>query len=147
MNYEVRQIDVVERPTAVIEATTTWGQFPTVWSELLNEVWTCLRAGGITSGCRNVMLYLDNLPNVEVGVQLAEPCPLTGRVTTSVLPAGRVAMTTHRGSYAELGNAHRAILDWCATSGEHTTGTRWEIYGPHNDDVAQTWTEIYYLLA
>jgi effector-binding domain-containing protein len=146
VTYEVRQIDVVERATAVVGACTSWGRFPTVWPELLDEVWTCLRAGGITSGCRNVMLYLDNVPNVEVGVQLDEPCPLAGRVRASVLPAGRVATTTHRGSYAGLGKAHRAILDWCATSGESPTRTRWEIYGPHDDDVAQVWTEIYYLL-
>jgi effector-binding domain-containing protein len=147
VSYEVRLIDVVARPTAVIGTTTTWEQFPKVWRELLDEVWACLRAGGITSGCRNVMLYLDNVPNVEVGVQLSEPCPLTGRVVASALPAGRAATTVHRGSYAELGLAHRAVLDRCAANGERASGTRWEVYGPHNDDIAQVWTEIYWLLA
>ena len=26
-------------------------------------------------------------------------------------------------------------------------GIRWEIYGPHNDDPAQQWTEVWWLLA
>jgi effector-binding domain-containing protein len=49
------------------------------------------------------MLYLDDTSRVEVGVELLRPCPLTGRVVSSSLPAGRVAKTVHYGSYAELG--------------------------------------------
>jgi len=55
-------------------------------------------------------------------------------------------MTVHRGPYSELAAAHRAVLDWCATQGKRKTGTRWEVYGPHNDDPAKVWTEVYYLL-
>jgi hypothetical protein len=43
------------------------------------------------------MLYLDSVPNVELGVLLGQPCPLTGRVVASALPAGTAAMTVHRG--------------------------------------------------
>jgi hypothetical protein len=107
MTYRVIVTDVLARPTAVVAATTTWQEFPVLWTELLDEVWMCLRAGGISGGCRNVMLYRDDVPHVEVGVELLQPCPLTGRVVGSSLPAGQVAMTTHRGTYAGLGSAHR----------------------------------------
>jgi effector-binding domain-containing protein len=147
MSYQVRVVDVAARPTVVIATTTTWDQFPTVWKGLLGEVWACVRAGGIRSGCRNVMLYLDDTPRIEVGVQLSQPGPLTGRVVASMLPAGRAAMTVHRGSYAELHQAHQAVLDWCTASGEHLTRTRWEVYGPHRDDITRIWTEVYWLLA
>src|SRR5882672_5203474 len=100
MSYEVNAIDVAARPTAVVAATTTWQEFPTLWRTLSGEVWTCLRAGGVHGGCRNVMLYRDDVPNVEVGVELRQPCVLTGRVVASALPAGRAAMTVHHGSYA-----------------------------------------------
>ena len=109
--YDVSEAVVAGRPTAVVPATTTWQKFPALWSELLDEVWACLRAGGIHRGCRNVMLYLDDVPNVEIGVLLDQPCPLTGRVVASTLPAGNVATTVHHGSYAELGLAHQAVLD------------------------------------
>ena len=146
MRYQVTETDVVARPTAVVAATTTWQEFPTLWRDLLHEVWTCLRAGGVVRGCRNVMLYWDDTPHVEVGVELHVPCPLTGRVAASTLPAGQVAMTVHRGPYAGLAAAHRAVLDWCAAQGRRPAGPRWEGYGPHRDDPAKVWTQVYYLL-
>ena len=135
------------RPTAVVAAATTWAEFPTLWGQLLGEVWDCLRAGGITRGCRNVMLYRDGVPNVEVGVLLDQPCPLTGRVVASTLPAGAAAMAVHRGSFGGVGAAHDAVVGWCAANDHRLSGTRWEVYGPHNDDPAQQWTEVYWLLA
>lgn len=146
MRYQVSVAEVVTRSTAVVPATTTWQEFPTLWKVLLDEVWTCLRAGGVERGCPNVMLYLDDTPRVEVGVELRVPCPLTGRVVASALPAGQAAMTIHRGPYAGLAEAHRAVPDWCAAQGRRTAGPRWEIYGPHDDDPAKVWTEVYYLL-
>ena len=146
MSYEVTVTDVAARPTAVVPATTTWQEFPTLWRELSGEVWACLHAGGVDHGCRNVMLYRDDVPHVEVGVELLVPCTLTGRVVASALPAGQVAMTTHRGPYAGLTEAHRAVLDWCAAQGRQPAGPRWEVYGPHSDDPAEVWTEVYYLL-
>lgn len=147
MTYQITVMDVAARPTAVVPATTTWQEFPTVWMQLLDEVWGCMRAGGIDLGCRNVMLYLDDTPQVEIGVQLNQPCPLTGRVVASTLPAGRVAMTTHLGPYTELASAHRAVVDWCGAEGLRPAGVRWEIYGPHRDDPAELTTEIYWLLS
>jgi effector-binding domain-containing protein len=149
MMHEVSVGEVAARPTAVVAATTTWREFPRLWQPMLDEVWACLRVGGVTSGCRNVMRYRDDMSNgalnVEVGVLLTTPCVLTGRVVASELPAARVARTVHIGPYAELGAAHQAVLTWCAAEGLRTTGTRWEIYGPH--DPAEPWTEISYELA
>jgi effector-binding domain-containing protein len=146
MGYEVNETAVAARPTAVVPATTSWEEYPTIWLGLLNEVWACLRAGGIQSGCRNVMLYLDEVPHVEVGVELTQPCPLTGQVVASTLPGGTVAMTLHWGPYAGLGAAHDAVKQWCQASGRERAGPWWEVYGPHNNDPAQVWTEVYYLL-
>ncbi len=146
MDYEVSLADVGSRPTAVVAATTTWPQFPRLWGQLLGEVWDCLRAGGIQRGCPNIMLYLDTVPNVEVGVLLDQPCPLTGRVKSSALPAGTTAMAVHRGPFEDVKAAHDAVVTWCAAHQHQLNGTRWEIYGPHHDDPAQQWVEVYWLL-
>ena len=146
MSYQVTVTDAEARPTAVVAAATTWPEFPGLWKQLLDEVWACLRAGGITRGCRNIMLYLDDVPHVEVGVQLNQPCPLTGHVVASALPAGRVAMTVHRGAYAGLGRRTRRCGTGAPARG-CAGGPRWEIYGPHDDDPAKVWTEVHYLLA
>jgi effector-binding domain-containing protein len=147
VDYEVRLTNAGPRPTAVVAATTTWQDFPMLWGQLLGEVWDCLHAGGIYRGCRNIMLYRDSVPNVEVGVLLDQPCPLTGRVVASSLPAGTAAMTVHRGPFGEVGAAHDAVLGWCAAYGHRADGIRWEIYGPHSDDPAQQSTEVYWLLS
>jgi effector-binding domain-containing protein len=147
MDYEIALADAEARPTLVIAASTTWQDFPALWGKLLGEVWDCLYAGGIHRGCRNIMLYLDTVPNVEVGVLLDQPCPLQGRVVNSSLPSGAAAMTTHRGSFGEVGAAHDAVVAWCAAQRHELAGIRWEVYGPHNDDPAQQWTEVYWLLS
>jgi effector-binding domain-containing protein len=147
VDFEVTVAAVPARRTAVIAAVTTWREFPTLWGQLLGEVWGCLREGGIERGCRNVMLYRDSVPTVEVGVLLDQPCLLTGRVVASTLPAGTAATTVHRGSFADLGAAHDAVVGWCAAQGHRLTGTRWEVYGPHDDDPAQQWTEISWLVS
>jgi effector-binding domain-containing protein len=146
MTHEVTLELVDARPTAVVRETTTWTEFPTVWPPLLGEVWSCLHAGGIVDGCPNVMVYTDSgdQVDVEIGVELRRPCPLTGRVEASVLPAGRVATTVHRGPYSQLGLAHEAISVWCEKNGHDPTGTRWEIYGPHVDDPTLLVTEVYW---
>ena len=147
MSYHVIETDVPARATVVVAATTTWHGLPALWKELLDEVWAYLRADGVDGGCRNVMLYLDGVPHVEVGVELDRPGPLPGRIVASSLPGGRVAMTTHHGTYADLGSAHQAVIDWCADHGHRRAGPRWEVYGPHDADPAKVWTEIYWLLA
>jgi effector-binding domain-containing protein len=131
---EVELTTVDARPTAVVAATTTWQEFPVLWGRLLGEVWECL-------------LYRDDVPNVEVGVLLDRPCPLTGRVTASSLPAGTAATTVHRGPFRDVGEAHDAVVRWCAAHGHRLTGVRWEIYGPHDDDPARQWTEVSWLLS
>lgn len=118
MTHEVTIRHVDARPTAVVAARISWRTLPTQWPGLLGEVWECLRAGRINGGCPNVMLYRDSGFDVEVGVELRQPCPLTGRVVSSTLPAGEVAMTVHRGPYSELGSAHRQWLN-----GAHSTVT------------------------
>jgi effector-binding domain-containing protein len=147
VGYEIEVRHVEARPTAVVAATTTWPEFPRLWPSLSGAVWANLRAGGITRGCPNVMLYLDDVPRVEVGVELRQPCPLAAPVVASTLPAGRVATTVHRGPYSGLASAHRAVREWCATHAYEIAGPHWEIYGPHQDDPAQLQTEVYWLLA
>ena len=140
-------VETAPPSTLMVPATTSWSEFPTLWPELSQEVWGCVRAAGITSGSPNVMLYRDDVPNVEIGVLCSDPVPLTGRVQVSALPGGRVATATHRGHGAQLGGTHDAVHEWCRAEGHELTSTRWEIYGPHRDDPADSWVEVSWLLA
>lgn len=146
MSYLVREVETTGQPTAVVVEAATWEVFPTLWPRLLDAVWAAVRLEqGITAN-RNVMLYKDDVPNVEVGVEVAEPIPDLGRVVPSCLPAGRAAMTTHHGSYGDLGSAHRAVIEWCDRNGLQRVGPRWEIYGHWREDSAGQDVDVYYLV-
>jgi effector-binding domain-containing protein len=132
-------------PTAVVREATTWEAFPGRWRPLLDEVWAFVRATGLQAG-RNVMVYADDVPNVEVGVEIEEGFAPAGRVVGSVLPAGRAARTILRGppSPEGLGSAHRAVLRWCEANGERPTRVRWEVYGHWRDEEPEAFeTEVY----
>ncbi len=146
MSYAVAEIEATARPTAVIAQETSWEAFPALWVTLLDEVWATVRSiDGIVPN-RNVMLYKDSTPNVEVGVEVAAPFPGAGRVIPSTLPEGRAVTTTHRGGYQDLGSAHEAIIEWCARHRLERAGPRWEIYGHWREDAAEPEVELYHLL-
>jgi effector-binding domain-containing protein len=119
-----------------------------LWSELLSEVWAFVRGTDLSPG-RNVMLYKDDVPNVEVGVEVAGSFPPSGRIVPSSLPAGRAATTISRGAPSPegLAAAHSAVLAWCAANGHKKTGTRWEVYDHWRDDPDRFETEVYWLLS
>ena len=129
---DVSQLTVEAQPTAVIAEATSWEAYPELWPRLLDEVWSAVRPrrDEFAPG-RNVMLYKDDVPNVEVGVEVAGSFAPLGRVIASELPARRVVTATHRGSW-DVGPAHRAVADECRRLGLERVGPRWEIYGHFN---------------
>jgi len=143
----IRVVTVQSRPTAVIAVTTTWEEFPLLWSPLLSEVWDFVRATGTHAG-RNVMLYRDQRPAVEVGVELDGPVAPAGSVVLSALPAGNAATTIDEGAPTaeSLAHAHSRLESFCASAGHNPAGPIWEIYSHWNEDPAQMHTEIYHLL-
>jgi effector-binding domain-containing protein len=145
-SYEIVVRPTAASATAVVAQATSWDEFPSLWPVLLDEVYAFVRAGGATQDGHNVMLYVDDVPNVEVGIQVTGPFEASGRVRPSELPAGRAATTIHRGPYSELGAAHAAVLAWCAANGQELIGTRWEIYGDWHEDPQDLETEVSYLL-
>jgi effector-binding domain-containing protein len=141
-------VAVVEaRPTAVVAAAVTWDSWPDVWRPMLDEVYACMRRNGNVRQGANVMLYLDDTPHVEVGVEFINPCALDGQVKRSALPAGQVARTVHRGPYEDLGLAHNRVRQWCAAHGHGLAGPLWEIYGDWRENPADLETEVYHLLS
>jgi len=144
VSYEVVERSVPARKTAVIAATTTWEEYSELWRRLLDEVWTAVRSQGRVAPGRNVMLYKDDIPNVEIGVEVGRTFEPIGRVSCSSLPAGRVATTTHRGSF-ELTSAHEAVIEACEAMGLGRLGPRWEIYG-HWNKPGDEEVEVYYLV-
>jgi effector-binding domain-containing protein len=140
-------------PTAVVAETTTWDSFPAVWPRLLDEVYAFVRrcdelasGNGDAEHWKNVMLYKDDQPSVEVGVLAPAPFTPDGRVIASHLPAGKVVVAVHHGEYAALGRTHSAVRHFAAANELALSRIRWEVYGHWREDPRERETEVYYLL-
>jgi effector-binding domain-containing protein len=149
--YDVTVERTTECPTAVVEAVTTWQEFPTLWRTLLDDVWAFLGSKpGLRGHGHNVMLYrnlTDTEVAVEVGVQVTESFGAAGRVVPSTLPAGEAATTVHEGTPSEIGAAHSAVRAWCSAHRREVTGVRWEIYGDPNPETGRFDVAVYWQLA
>jgi hypothetical protein len=149
MPIDVALRTVDPSPTAVVAASTSWAEFPTQWAPMLDKVWSVLATApaGLYEHGHNVMLYLDDVPNVEVGVQVTGRFDPIGDVKPSVLPGGRIAVTTHTGPAQELGRTHEAVRSWCAEHGRALAGPHWEIYGDPDPQEGHFDVEVSWLLA
>jgi effector-binding domain-containing protein len=110
MTVEVTVKTAEPTPTAVVAAATTWAEFPKVWRPMLDKVWGFLRGDapeGLYQHGHNIMLYKDDVPNVEVGVQVSGSFEPAGDVVASTLPAGLVATATHTGPIVKIGDTHQ----------------------------------------
>ena len=56
------------------------------------------------------------------------------RKTSTRVPPGPVATTTHLGPYHLLHQAHEAVLRWCKDNGRALAGPSWEVYGHWQDE-------------
>jgi effector-binding domain-containing protein len=149
MAVEVTMQAVDPAPTAVVAAATTWAEFPKIWGSMLDQVWSFLRGDapeGLYTQGHNVMLYKDDVPNVEVGVQVSRSFDPTGHVIASALPGGLVATATHTGPIAQIGDTHQAVREWGTANGYRLAGPHWEIYGDPDPSTGHFAVEVFWSL-
>jgi effector-binding domain-containing protein len=149
MTVEVTVQTVEPTPTAVVAAATTWAEFPKVWGPILDKVWGFLRNDapeGLYAHGHNIMLYKDDVPHVEIGVQVSGSFAPAGHVVASALPGGLVATATHTGPIATIGDTHQAVGEWSKANGYRLVGPRWEIYGDPDPATGDFDVEVFWLL-
>jgi effector-binding domain-containing protein len=149
MAVEVTMQAVDPAPTAVVAAATTWAEFPKIWGPMLDQVWSFLRGDapeGLYKQGHNVMLYKDDVPNVEVGVQVSRSFDPTGHVVASALPGGLVATAIHTGPIAQIGDTHQAVREWSKANGYRLAGPHWEIYGDPDPSTGHFDVEVFWSL-
>jgi effector-binding domain-containing protein len=150
MTVEVTVRTVEPMPTAVVAAGTTWAEFPKMWGPMLDQVWSFLRGGapeGLYKHGHNVMLYKDDVPNVEVGVQVSGPFNPVGHVVASTLPGGLAATANHTGPVTKIGDTHRAVREWSEANGYRLAGPHWEIYGDPKPSSGDFDVQVFWALA
>jgi effector-binding domain-containing protein len=149
MPVEVTVRTVDPTPTAVVAASTTWAEFPKVWGPMLDKVWGFLRGDapeGLYTHGHNIMLYADDVPSVEVGVQVNGSFAPAGSVVPSALPGGLAATATHTGPVAEIGGTHQAVRAWSEANGYRLAGPHWEVYGDPDPSTGHFDVEVFWSL-
>ena len=148
--YEVQLTQVSSIPVAVVRRQARAAELGRVVTQGCGLVWTYLRSKQLKGG-RNIAIYWDGSIRLEVGVEFGQPVPEGGEVVGSATPAGPAASVVHFGPYQQLGAAHDAIHQWCATHQRRLAGPSWEIYGHWDSawdrDPSRIRTDIFYLLA
>ena len=150
MNYSIQIQQFPGRPLAIVRRRAALPQLSQVIPEACGTVWNAIRAEKIPGAGRNVVVYLDNEMNLEIGVELEAPLAAPGGLISSSLPDGVVATTTHLGPYSRLGEAHQAVIQWCNSHGHELVRPCWETYGhwidEWNQDPSKIRTDVFYLL-
>lgn len=84
--------------------------------------------------------------DIAFGCPLEKAIPGNATFQSINLPGGNVVMTTHRGSYHELGKAHAVMEKWFEVFGLERNGPPWEVYVDDPTAVApdQVRTLVYY---
>jgi effector-binding domain-containing protein len=149
MTVDVTVQTVDPTPTAVVAEAATWAEFPAMWGPMLDKVWSFLRsaaAAGLYKQGHNIMLYKDDVPNVEVGVQVSGSFDRACDVVASTLPGGLAATAAHTGPIAKIGDTHRAVREWSTANGYRLAGPHWEIYGDPDPATGHFGVEVFWSL-
>jgi effector-binding domain-containing protein len=152
MKYEVIVEPAHTELIAAVRATAPSSDIARVWKPALDQVWAFLKTNSELRPGKNLFLYHHpaqrNEPmNIDFGVQVAARFEPESNVRCVETPAGEVARTVHVGPYDRLGEAHKAIHEWCAAHNRKIGAASWEIYGHWNNDPTLLETTIKYLLA
>lgn len=151
MHYDVTLRTIPERYVACVRMTlpdyTCEGL---LWSLLLSE--TARMGIREENPCLRAVAYLDaefKEENVDCEAQktVAGSYPDTEHVRFKTLPAVRVASTTIKGAYEQLGEANTAIAQWMRDNGYDFAGPSFNIYhvSPHDTKNPEEFvTEICY---
>jgi effector-binding domain-containing protein len=149
--YAVSLQMAAPRTIAAVHARLPISGVPKMFRRYLDQVYAAARTGIIQLDGQNVFVYRDAADqpaeaDVAFGVGVTAPFVAVGNVEPTALPVGEVATTTHWGSYAGLGAAHHAVIDWCRMYGRRRAGPRWEVYGHWTQDETRLRTDVFYLL-
>ena len=146
MSHSVRIEDVGSQPLAIVRRRAAQAELKAVIPAACGDVWNRAKAHAVDRPGRLVALYLDDVMNIEVGVEVTEAFAGFEDLPRSQTPAGRVAAVRHIGGYEGMHGAHEAIRVYCKQHGHRFAGPSWEVYGHATDDAAHMRTDIFYLL-
>jgi effector-binding domain-containing protein len=145
MTYTVSFADLQPQPVAVVRGRVDLAGLPQFLESAFAEVAAAAAAQGVRLDGAPFGKYLpgdDGAWEVAAGFPVSEALRDSGRVTSEVLAAGRVAHTMHVGAYDKVGAAYEAVREYVVDNGHEPSDPPWECYldGP---DVPEPRTEVF----
>lgn len=136
------------QPTAVIRLTIPRAEIQQVMGPGISELMAAVAAQGVAPAGPWFTHHLKMDPHTfdfEIGVPVAAPVAVAGRVQPAELPAATVARAVYHGAYEGLGAAWEAFGTWIASQGHAPAPDLWECYvvGPESTADPAGWrTEL-----
>ena len=153
MQYDVLERTLDPQPALVVRRRVKRSGIASALGEMLGTVFLhAQRAGAAITG-QPFTRYLEWGPgmlSIEAGLPIAARVEGEGAVLAALLPGGRTAVTTHRGPYEQLFDAHAAVQQWIEGHGHQAAGSPWEVYvtDPADEPDPKHWrTDIFWPIA
>jgi effector-binding domain-containing protein len=151
VDYDIQEREVEAQPIVTIRQETTPEGLGAAFRELLRTVHDYLERRGVQPSGPSFGIFHTYEPgrvDMQAGFPVGEAVEGEGRIEAGELPAGRVAVAVHEGSYDTIGAAHEALDAHVHDRGGHGASPR-EVYltGPGDDPDPSKWrTEVVYPL-
>ena len=133
---------------AVIRLTVPRSEMRKAFGPAVGELMAALAEQGVKPSSPVFAHHLKMIPDTfdfELGVKVAAPVKVTGRVKPGELPAAKVARTIYSGPYEGLPSAWADFNKWMKESGYESAPDLWELYsvGPQSTPDPVNWrTEL-----
>lgn len=163
MSYQPQVQERAAQHYAGIRKTVTMDGISAAVDEAFPELFGWLAGQGIPVGgppfIRYLVIDMAAGLEIELGVPVAGPVSVTGRIRPGLLPAGRYAVARHTGSYDGLIGANAALAQWARENNivfdtsDTAKGTAWRcraehyLTNPSEEPDPRNWeTELTYLI-
>lgn len=129
LDAEIKELK--PQPAATIRVKITMDQIAATLGEIYGEVGAALQRKGVTPAGMPFAWYHsfgEGVIDLEAGFPVAAPIGGEGRVTSSELPGGQVAVAWHIGPYDTCEQTYNALLAWIGAQGCKAADDMWEVY-------------------
>ena len=144
----IAEVNAIVLAVSEIELAQT--DIPAKINRQFDIVYQWIKQAPVQQAGHNYALY-DRFSNhgmrMRTGFPVSDRFTGTDLVSCLELPAMRTAHARHRGSYARLGETHRALNAWCDSRKLQRKPLSWEVYGDWFDDESKLVTDIYIQIA
>ena len=150
MSYSIATQELEPQPVLLVRRRLPRAELARGLGEMFGQVVAHAQSSGAALAGQPFARYVEMGPGmltIEAGLPVAAPARGAGEVRADTLPGGTMAVTTHRGPYERLPDAHAALEVWIESHGFRSAGARWELYvtDPAEQPDPKDWrTEVFW---